>query len=218
MENKDLQNQPVQAAEEAQDILARAKANSKRILAFSIFIFAVIAAILIWFFVAKAGSAKADEAIGRADVAPNDSVALVLYKEAAQKGYKSGNRAKVEVGMRLYKEGKYQEALDYLKDASLDDKIAAAGVYTLQGDCYVNLKQYPEAIKAFDKAISKADKNPSIVPLVLIKKANVFRAENNYKDEAEALRIIVEQYPQFMQSSQMDVRKLYERAKASAAE
>ena len=53
----------------------------------------VIAAILIWFFVAKSGSAKADEAIGRADVAQNDSVALVLYKEAATHGYKSGNRA-----------------------------------------------------------------------------------------------------------------------------
>lgn len=216
MENKAPQNPVAQQADDAQDILARAKANSKRILVLSVFVLAVIAAILIWFFVAKAGSAKADEAVGRADVAPNDSVALVLYKEAAQKGYKSGNRAKVEAGIRLYQQGKYQEALDYLKDASVDDNIVAAGVYTLEGDCYVNLKQYPEALKAFDKAVSKAGKNPSIVPLVLIKKANVLRAEKNYEGEAEALRTIVEQYPQFMQTSQVDVRKLYERAKASA--
>jgi len=218
MENKNLQSQPAQAAEEAQDILARAKANSKRILTFSIFILAVIAAILIWYFVAKAGSAKADEATGRADIAPNDSIALVLYKEAAQNGYKSGNRAKAEAGIRLYQQGKYEEALEYLKDASLDDKIAAAGVLTLEGDCYVNLKQYPEALKAFDKAISKADKNPSIVPVVLIKKANVLRAQQDYKAETEALKIIVEQYPQFLQTTQIDVRKLYERAKASAVE
>ena len=188
MENKAPQNPVAQQADDAQDILARAKANSKRILVFSVFVLAVIAAILIWFFVAKAGSAKADEAIGRAD----------------------------EAGIRLYQQGKYQEALDYLKDASVDDNIVAAGVYTLEGDCYVNLKQYPEALKAFDKAVSKADKNPSIVPLVLIKKANVLRAEKDYAAEAEALCTIVEQYPQFMQTSQVDVRKLYERAKASA--
>ena len=54
------------------------------------------------------------------------------------------------------------------------------------------------------------------MPLVLIKKANVLRAEKDYAAEAEALRTIVEQYPQFMQTSQVDVRKLYERAKASA--
>ena len=215
MENNQPQA-PAQGAQEAQDIIPRAKANSKLILGLSIFILVVIAAILIWFFVAKSGSAKADEAIGRADVAQNDSVALVLYKEAATHGYKSGNRAKMEVAIRLYQEGNYEEALSYLKDTSADDHIAAAGVYTLMGDCYVNLKQYPEALKAYDKAVSKADKNPSIVPIVLIKEANVYRAEKNYEGEYNALKTIVDEYPQFIQQSQTDIRKYYERAKAAA--
>ena len=215
MENNQPQA-PEQGAQEAQDIITRAKANSKLILGLSIFILVVIAAILIWFFVAKSGSAKADEAIGRADVAQNDSVALVLYKEAATHGYKSGNRAKMEVAIRLYQEGNYEEALSYLKDSSADDHIAAAGVYTLMGDCYVNLKQYPEALKAYDKAVSKADKNPSIVPVVLIKEANVYRAEKNYEGEYNALKTIVDEYPQFIQQSQTDIRKYYERAKAAA--
>lgn len=84
------------------------------------------------------------------------------------------------------------------------------------GDCYVNLKQYPEALKAYDKAVSKADKNPSIVPVVLIKKANVYRAEKNYEGEYNALKTIVDEYPQFIQQSQTDIRKYYERAKAAA--
>lgn len=207
-----------QEAQEAQDILSRAKANSRLILGLSIFILAVIAAILIWFFVAKAGSQRADEAVALADQAPTDSVAMVLYKEAATKGYKSGNRAKVEVAIRLYKEGQYEEALKYLKDASIKDKIVAAGVYTLEGDCYSNLEQYSDALKAYDKAISKADKNPSIVPVVLYKKANVLREQKDYKAEYKALQTIVDEYPQFMQTSQIDIRKLAERAKASAAE
>ncbi len=216
MENKQPTGAPQQGAAESQDILSKAKKNSKTIAGIGIAAAVVLVGIFAWFFIAKSGSAKADEAAGRADVASNDSTALVLYKEAAEMGYKSGNRAKAEVAIRLYKQGKYQEALDYLKDTDLDDNIAAAGVYSLEGDCYVNLKDNEKALKAFDKAISKADKNPSIVPIILIKKANVYRAEKNYKEEAEAYKAILDDYPQFTQTTQTDVKKLYERAKASA--
>lgn len=218
MENNQPKATPEQGVAEAQDILAKAKSNSKKIIAVSVIVLACIVGILVWFFVAKNGSTKADEAIARADAAAsaNDSTALVLYKDAAQHGYKSGNRARLEVAMRLYQEGKYEEALSYLKDASVDDKIVAAGALTLEGDCYVNLKKYDEAISAYGKAVSKADKNPSIVPVILIKEANVYRAQNNYAKEAEVLKNIIDNYPQFAASNQADVRKLYERAKASA--
>lgn len=218
MENNQPKATPEQGVAEAQDILAKAKSNSKKIIAVSVIVLVCIVGILVWFFVAKNGSAKADEAIARADAAAsaNDSTALVLYKDAAQHGYKSGNRARLEVAMRLYQEGKYEEALSYLKDASVDDKIVAAGALTLEGDCYVNLKKYDEAISAYGKAVSKADKNPSIVPVILIKEANVYRAQNNYAKEAEVLKNIIDNYPQFAASNQADVRKLYERAKASA--
>lgn len=216
MENNEPKNQLATDAVEGQDIISRAKANSKLILGLSVFILAVIVGIFIWFFVAKSGSQKADEAVGRADVEQNDSIAMVLYKEAATKGYKSGNRAKVEVAIRLYQEGKYQDALDYLKSASLDDKVAAAGVYTLMGDCYVNLNQYDDAVKAFNKAISKADENPVIVPVILVKQANVYREMKDYSAEYKALSTLIEDYPQFVQTSQTDFRKYYERAKAAA--
>lgn len=218
MENNQPKATPEQGVAEAQDILAKAKSNSKKIIAVSVIVLVCIVGILVWFFVAKNGSAKADEAIARADAAAsaNDSTALVLYKDAAQHGYKSGNRARLEVAMRLYQEGKYEEALSYLKDASVDDKIVAPGALTLEGDCYVNLKKYDEAISAYGKAVSKADKNPAIVPVILIKEANVYRAQNNYAKEAEVLKNIIDNYPQFAASNQADVRKLYERAKASA--
>lgn len=218
MENNQPKATPEQGVAEAQDILAKAKSNSKKIIAVSVIVLVCIVGILVWFFVAKNGSAKADEAIARADAAAsaNDSTALVLYKDAAQHGYKSGNRARLEVAMRLYQEGKYEEALSYLKDANVDDKIVAAGALTLEGDCYVNLKKYDEAISAYGKAVSKADKNPAIVPVILIKEANVYRAQNNYAKEAEVLKNIIDNYPQFAASNQADVRKLYERAKASA--
>lgn len=216
MENKEPNQQLTNDVQEGASLLARAKANSKLIVALSIFICAVLIGIMVWFFVAQSGSRKADEAIARADMATNDSVALVLYKQAAEHSYKSGNRAKIEVGMRLYQDGKYQEALEYLEDASADDNIVASGIMTLTGDCYVNLKQYPEALKAYDKAIKEADENPSIVPLILMKKAAIYREEKNYDGEYEALKQIVDKYPAFTQSTQTDIRKYYERAKAAA--
>lgn len=209
--------QPLNPAEsEGADILARAKANSKLILALTIFICALIIGLLVWFFVSKNGSSRADEAIAKADMEMNDSTALVLYKEAAGHGYKSGNRARLEVATRLYEQGKYDEALTYLEDASFSDHIVKSGALTLEGDCYVNLKKYAEALKAYDKAIGAADKNPTIVPLLLIKKANIYRNEKNYQAEYEALKAVITDYPQFVQSTQTDIRKMYERAKAAS--
>jgi tetratricopeptide (TPR) repeat protein len=122
----------------------------------------------------------------------------------------------VEVAIRLYNDGKYEEAIKYLDDASIDDEIVASGVYSLKGDCYVNLKKNDEALKCFKKAISVADENPSIVPLLLIKEANVYRAQGNFDDEFKAYETLINDYPQYVQSSQTDIRKYYERAKASA--
>lgn len=201
--------------EQAEDIVAKARANKKTLVGVSVALVVIIAAVLVWLLVAQSGSRKADELIARADAAQNDSIALTLYADAAKAGYKSGNRAKAEMGIRLYREGKYEEALKYLDDASLDDEIAAAGVYTLQGDCHVNLDQYDQALKCYGKAISKADKNPEIVPFVLIKEANIYRAQEKYADEAKAYKTILDDYPTYVATTRVDIKKYYERALAS---
>ncbi len=201
--------------EQAEDIVAKARANKKTLVGVSVALVVVIAAVLVWLLVAQSGSRKADELIARADAAQNDSIALSLYADAAKAGYKSGNRAKAEMGIRLYREGKYEEALKYLDDASLDDEIAAAGVYTLQGDCHVNLDQLAQALKCYGKAISKADKNPEIVPFVLIKEANIYRAQEKYADEAKAYKTILDDYPTYVATTRVDIKKYYERALAS---
>lgn len=201
--------------EQAEDIVAKARANKKTLVGVSVALVVIIAAVLVWLLVAQLGSRKADELIARADAAQNDSIALTLYADAAKAGYKSGNRAKAEMGIRLYREGKYEEALKYLDDASLDDEIAAAGVYTLQGDCHVNLDQYDQALKCYSKAISKADKNPEIVPFVLIKEANIYRAQGKFADEAKAYKTIIDDYPTYVATTRVDIKKYYERALAS---
>ncbi|MEZ3576536.1 MAG: tetratricopeptide repeat protein [Muribaculaceae bacterium] len=204
-----------QEVDKSEEILAKARAN-KKVIIWSLVVAAVcVVAVLVYILVAQAGSRKADELIAKADAAQNDSIALTLYAQAADAGYKSGNRAKAEMGIRLYRDGKYQEALEYLDDCSLDDEIAEAGVETLKGDCYVNLDQLDKAISAYKDAISDADENPEIVPFVLIKMANIYRSQGNYEAEAKAYKEIIDEYPSYVNSTRIDIRKFYERAVAS---
>lgn len=201
--------------EQSEDIVAKARANKKTLIGVSVALVVIIVAVFVWLLVTQSGSRKADELIAHADAAQNDSIALTLYADAAKAGYKSGNRAKAEMGIRLYRDGKYEEALKYLDDASLDDEIAAAGVYSLQGDCHVNLDQYDQALKCYDKAISKADENPEIVPFILIKEANIYRAQGKFADEAKAYKTIIDEYPTYVATTRVDIKKYYERALAS---
>jgi len=204
----------------ADDIIAKAKANKGRITAALILCAAVVIAALAWFFINQSGSRKADELAGKADIELNDSTALQLYIKAADAGHKSGNRAKLEVAIRHYNNEKYDEALKYLDDASISDDIIAAGVECLKGDCYVNLDRLDDAVSAYRHAISKADENPDIVPFALIKLANIYRAQGNYKAEYEAYKTILDEYPsyQFAQGQQTDIRKYMERARIAAGE
>ena len=169
-----------------------------------------------WLLVAQSGERKADELIAKADLEQNDSIAMNLYAEAAKAGYKSGNRAEAELGIRLYRQGKYEEALKHLKDADLNGSIAPAGVYSLMGDCYVNLDQYDKALDCYQDAISKADKNPELVPLFLIKEANIYHAQQKYAAEAKCYKTILEDYPTYAATTRTDLRKYYERAAALA--
>ena len=197
MENPNVTPQQTDRAEE---IVAKAKANKKTVYGVLIAAAVIVAAVIIYINVAAAGSRKADDAIAKADMEQNDSIATSLYAEAAKAGYKSGNRAKVEMGIRLFNDGKYEEAIKYLDDADIKDDIVAAGVYSLKGDCYVNLDKNADALKCF-----------------LVKKANVYRAEGDYAKEAAAYKELIDEYPEYVRASQTDIRKFYERAQAQAA-
>ena len=184
-------NTPTSQLEESEDIIAKAQANKRTIMWCFIVAFVLIIGVLVWILIAQSGSRKADELIARADAA-------------------------AEVAIRLYQDGKYEDAIKYLDKADLDDEVAAAGVYTLKGDCYVNLDQFDKALSSYSKAISKADENPEIVPLILIKEANIYRSQEKYADEAKCYKEIIDEYPLFVQESRTDIRKYYERALAQS--
>lgn len=203
-------------APENQEVEVKKGVTKKSVITIGIIVAALIVIGLIWFAVNRQSSAKADEAIALADVEMNDSIALKYYMDAAELGHKSGNRAKLHAAIALYQQGKYEEALNYLKDASVSSDIIEAGKYSLMGDCYVNLENYDKALSCYDKAISASDNNPQIIPFVLVKKANIYRVQGKYAEECAAYEKIVKDYPAYARNLNFDIRKYAERARAAA--
>lgn len=163
---------------------------------------------------------KGNDAIGQADLqlaSGNDSIALVQYQAVANSNsYDAGNRAALQAAILLYKEGKYQEALNYLDKFDSKESIIGAGAYSLQGDCYVNLNKLDEALKCFDKAIDESDENPVYTPFFMMKEARVYRAKGDYAKEASIYEEVKNEYPQYAGSYGIDIERYIERAKAQS--
>lgn len=197
--------------------------NQKTIMWVCVGITAVVAIILIYMFaIRKPGIENANTAIGMADLetlSGNDSTALVQYQHVADEyGYEAGNRAALNSAIILYKQGKYQEAIDYLQKYSGKESVIGANAKALEGDCYVNLDKLDEALACFEKAVKVSDNNPSLTPYFLMKEANVYNAQKNYAKEAETYRTIIDEYPAFGPSIGIDFEKYLERAKNLAGE
>jgi tetratricopeptide (TPR) repeat protein len=213
MENKNPNN-PVNLAEDQELRDLEIAQKSKKIITWSVIGVIIVLAIGgLFYWLHASGESKAAEAIGAADIEMNDSVQFAMYKKIADDGsYKANERAKLMVAIKYYQDGKYKEALAYLDNVSVGSDLIQTGAYTLKGDCYANLNKLDDALKCFNEALSEADNNPQLVPFILFKEANIYRAQKNYDKELDALTTIRQQYPDYI----LDIDKYYERAKAAA--
>lgn len=219
------QNEPHSGIETLNDSLTgieqKVEKNQKLIVWACTAIAAVVAVILIYIFaIRKPGIESANSAIGQADlelIMGSDSTALAQYQAVADEyGYEAGNRAALNAAIILYKQGKYQEALNYLGQYSSSENVIGATAKALEGDCYVNLDQLDQAISCFEKAVKISDENPSLTPYFLMKEANVYSAQKNHAKEAEVYETIIENYAEFGPRMNIDFQKYLERAKALA--
>lgn len=194
--------------------------NPKVIMYASLAVVAVIAVILVWVYAIRQPGIKAgNEALGQADMEllmGNDSLALAKYQQVADEyGYKAADLANLNAAILLYKNKKYDEAIKHLQDYSASESVIAAGAKSLEGDCYVNLKKYPEALSAFKAAVKASDNNPHYTPLFLMKQATVLREMKDYAAEAAVYEQIKNDYPTYAQEMNIDIEKYIERANSS---
>lgn len=212
--------------EEVNDTLTgigeKVQSNPKIVVWSCIAVTAVVAIILLYVYVFRQPAQNAaNAALGQADVEllmGNDSIALAKYQQvAAEHGYSAGNLANLNAAILLYKQGKYEEALNYLKDYSASESVIGASAKSLEGDCYVNLKKYPEAIDCFKKAVKISDNNPHYTPAFLLKEATVLREQKDYKAEAAVYEQIIKDYPNYGAEIGVDLQKYLERAQDAAS-
>lgn len=161
---------------------------------------------------------KAFEAYNEVEIQAkgNDSIAAAQYKKVADTygSNDAGKLAALSAAESYYASGKYKEAAEYLEKFSTSEPVLAANALALTGDCYVNLKQYDKALDYFRKAVEKADKNPQIVPRVLLKEANVYDEQKKYDKALECYEQIKNEYPQFQVGSGLGIDAYIAREKA----
>lgn len=226
MAEKDQNNQSTELEELAKDNqeLKNNVTLGQKYLMWIIIALSVVAIIvLIYIFaVRQPGEKSANEAISQADITlsqGNDSLALVQYQQvAADHGYDAGSRAALMAATLNYKKGNYEAALADLKNFDAKEAVVGAAAMSLQGDCYVNLKNYAEALASYDKAIKASDNNALYTPLFMMKKATVLREQKDYAGELKTLEAVKADYPQYAATYRLDIDKYIARARYQAGE
>lgn len=128
-----------------------------------------------------------------------------LYKEfvkvADENGMsKAGNLAHFYAGVVALKDGKYDDAIEQLKDFSSTDLLVQARAYSLIGDAFVEKKSYSDAIDYYKKA---ADYKPNkfFTPVYLMKLAGAYEANKDNEGALEAYSTIVDKYEESQEAN-----------------
>jgi len=108
-----------------------------------------------------------------------------LTKVASEySGTKAGNLANFYAGVAALKEGKYQDAYNYLDKFSADDYLVQSRAYSLMGDAKLELNQPKEAAELYGKAADHKA-NEQFSPGYLLKQGIALEAA---KDNAGAIK------------------------------
>jgi TolA-binding protein len=107
---------------------------------------------------------------------------------------KAGNLANFYVGVSYLKQGKFDEAINYLKDFSSSDVLVQARAYSLIGDAYMEKNQVAEAINYYEKA-ANYEPNEFFTPQYLTKLAIAQEVSKNNEAAIASYDKIIETYP-----------------------
>jgi TolA-binding protein len=128
----------------------------------------------------------------------SDSLAAAskdLAKVSDEFGGNTQNLADLYLGITLLKQGKFDNAIEKLKNFSSGDLLVQARAYSLIGDAYSEKKSYAEAIEYYAKAADYKS-NKFFSPGYLLKLANAYEANKQSKEALDTYTAITEKYPE----------------------
>lgn len=125
-------------------------------------------------------------------------------------GTDAANLAEHCAGICLLNTGKYDEAIEHLKEFSSDDIVVGAQNLGLIGDAYMEKNQVDDAIDYYKKAADKSDNNFT-APIYLMKAAGALEDQKKYKEALEIYERIKNDYYQTREGQESE--KFIARAK-----
>lgn len=132
-----------------------------------------------------------------------DSIQTALKGRAAQPGLvavadefagtSAGNIAHFVAGAAFLKDGKYDQAIEQLKDFSASDLMVQARAHALIGDAYMEKKDFSEAANYYSKAVEyKANKY--FTPTYLLKLALAYELAKENDKALDTYNAILDKY------------------------
>ena len=127
------------------------------------------------------------------------AAAKEMAKISDEFGGNTQNLSDLYLGITLLKQGKYDQAIEKLKNFSSSDLLVQARAYSLVGDAYAEKKSFGEAIEYYQKA---ADYKPNkfFTPSYLLKLALAFEANKQGKEALDAYSQITDKFPESAES------------------
>ena len=120
-------------------------------------------------------------------------------------GTKAGNLSNFYIGVIYLKNGKFEDAKEYLKKFSSDDLLLQARAYCLIGDANLELKDTEGAIEYYKKA-SSYHPNEFFTPRYLMKLALAHELNKEFDNAVEDYNKIINDYYKSAEAS--DAKKL----------
>ncbi len=127
---------------------------------------------------------------------------------------KSANLAKYYAGIIYLKQGKFEDAITYLKKFSSDDEFVGPMAAGGTGDAYMELGEKDKAIEYYIKA-SKLQENDLTTPMYMMRAAFVYEDQGKYDKAVEQYEKIQKEHPK--SSEARDIEKYIELAKAKVS-
>ena len=107
---------------------------------------------------------------------------------------KAGNLAAYYAGICYLKQGDYQNAIEYLKKYSNNDKVFAPLALGLIADCYLELGDQQNAVSYYEKAAAK-NANDFTSPMHLMKLGMTYEIMGNYAKALETYQTLKKDFP-----------------------
>jgi tetratricopeptide (TPR) repeat protein len=127
---------------------------------------------------------------------------------------KASNLSKYYAGIIYLKQGKYQEAIDYLKKFNGKDELVAPMAIGGIADAYVELGQKDQALDYYLKAANERD-NDMTTPVYTLRAAWIYEELGKYDKAVELYEKIQKEHYKSMEAR--DIDKYLEHARAMMA-